>query len=179
MNTEQFLRERECKPGVDPERSDYRTLRAERGTCFNPLQALITPPQQTECTSSFLHLRPIQAKIKTSITLFEKCSVFTVLKWWKVNLRRREPCNWRESVVSPENFSLWETRELMQRTVCVCVCERDAGADAADGGYLWRSMWILWMTSSLSSHSTSASVSERSRLVNTYSGILAKMQQWK
>ncbi len=30
---------------------------------------------------------------------------------------------------------------------------------AADGGYL------LWMTSSLSSHSTSASVSERSRLV--------------
>ncbi len=42
--------------------------------------------------------------------------------------------------------------------VCVCVCERDAGADAADGGYLWRSMWILWMTS-LSSHSTSASVS--------------------
>ncbi len=42
---------------------------------------------------------------------------------------------------------------------------RDAGADAADGGYLWRSMWILCMTSSLSSHSTSASVSERSRLV--------------
>ncbi len=41
---------------------------------------------------------------------------------------------------------------------------RDAGAYAADGGYLWRSMWILWMTS-LSSHSTSASVSERSRLV--------------
>ncbi len=61
-----------------------------------------------------------------------------VLKLWKVNLRRREPCNWRESVVSTENFSLWETRELM------------------DGGYLWRSMWILCMTSSLSSHSTSA-----------------------
>ncbi len=59
----------------------------------------------------------------------------------------------------------------MQRTVCVCVCvcvcvrERDAGADAADGGYLWQTMWILWMTSSLSSHSTSASVSELSRLV--------------
>ncbi len=35
---------------------------------------------------------------------------------------------------------------------------RDAGAYAADGGYLWRSMWILWMTS-LSSHSTRASVS--------------------
>ncbi len=92
-----------------------------------------------------------------------------------MNLRRRELCNWRESVVSTENFRLWETRELMQRTVCVCerrgswcsgrcVCVRDAGADAADGGYLWRSMWILWMTS-LSSHSTSASVSERSRLV--------------
>ncbi len=47
------------------------------------------------------------------------------------------------------------------------MCVRDAGADAADGGYLWRSMWILWMTSSLSSHSTnvSASVSELSRLV--------------
>ncbi len=44
------------------------------------------------------------------------------------------------------------------------LCVRAAGADAADGGYLWRSMWILWMTS-LSSHSTSASVSELSRLV--------------
>ncbi len=42
---------------------------------------------------------------------------------------------------------------------------RDAGADAAEVGYLWRSMCILWMTSSLSSHSTCASVSERSRLV--------------
>ncbi len=43
---------------------------------------------------------------------------------------------------------------------------RDAGADAADGGYVVRLMWILWMTS-LSSHSTnvSASVSELSRLV--------------
>ncbi len=42
---------------------------------------------------------------------------------------------------------------------------RDAGADAVDGGYLWRLMWILWMT--LPSHSTSAtaSVSELSRLV--------------
>ncbi len=38
------------------------------------------------------------------------------------------------------------------------LCERDAGADAADGGYLVRSMWILWMTS-LSSHSANASVS--------------------
>ncbi len=41
---------------------------------------------------------------------------------------------------------------------------------AADGGYLWWSMWILWMTSSLSSHSTSASVSEPSRLV-THAGV--------
>ncbi len=39
------------KPGVDPERSDYRTLRAERGTCFNPLQALITPP-----STDWIHL---------------------------------------------------------------------------------------------------------------------------
>ncbi len=30
------------KQVVDPEGSDYRTLRAERGTCLNPLQALIT-----------------------------------------------------------------------------------------------------------------------------------------
>ncbi len=44
-------------------------------------------------------------------------------------------------------------------------CVRAAGADAVDGGYLWRLMWILWMT--LPSHSTSAtaSVSELSRLV--------------
>ncbi len=39
-----FFHERECKTGVDPERSDYGTLRVERGTCFNPLQALITAP---------------------------------------------------------------------------------------------------------------------------------------
>ncbi len=38
------------------------------------------------------------------------------------------------------------------------------GADAADGGYLWQSMWILLM-SSLSSHSTSASVSLLSHFV--------------
>ncbi len=53
----------------------------------------------------------------------------------------------RESVVSPENCCVWEPRELM----------------AADGGYL------LWMTSYLSSHSTSASVSELSRLVTVSS----------
>ncbi len=45
------------------------------------------------------------------------------------------------------------------------LCVRAAGADAVDGGYVVRSMWIMWMTSSLSSHSTSASVSELSRLV--------------
>ncbi len=39
------------KPGVDPERSDYRTLRAERGARLNPLQALITSP-----SSVWMHL---------------------------------------------------------------------------------------------------------------------------
>ncbi len=41
------------------------------------------PPQQTEYTSSFLHLRPIQAKIKTFITLFEKCKPIYSLKIMK------------------------------------------------------------------------------------------------
>ncbi len=71
------------KPGVDPERSDYRALRAERGTCFNPLN-----PQQTEYTSSFLHLTPIQAKIKTSITLFEKCKRIYGLKMMKSEFKK-------------------------------------------------------------------------------------------
>ncbi len=75
------------KPGVDPERSDYRTLRVERGTCFYPLQAFITP-HQTECTSSFLHLRPIQAEIKTSITLFEKCKRIYGLKIMKSEFKK-------------------------------------------------------------------------------------------
>ncbi len=44
------------------------------------------------------------------------------------------------------------------------LCVRDAGADAVDGGYLVRSMWILWMTSL--SH-TSASVTELSCLVTS------------
>ncbi len=56
---------------------------------------------------------------------------------------------------------------------------RDAGADAADGGYLWRSMWILWITSSLSSHSTSASVSELSRLVTQTAVSLPKCKSEK
>ncbi len=76
------------KPGVDPEWSDYRTLRVERGTCFNPLQALITSPQQTEHTSSFLHLRPIQAKIKTCIALFEKCKCIYGLKVMKSEFKK-------------------------------------------------------------------------------------------
>ncbi len=38
------------------------------------------PPQQTEYTSSFLRLRPIQAKIKTFITLFDKCKPIYGLK---------------------------------------------------------------------------------------------------
>ncbi len=56
---------------------------------------------------------------------------------------------------------------------------RDAGADAADGGYLWRSMWILWMTSSLSSHSTSALVSELSRLETHTAGSSTKCNSEK
>ncbi len=108
------------KPGVDPERSDYRTLRVERGTCFNPLQALITSPHQTECTSSFLHLRPIQAEIKTFMTLFEKCKRIYGLKIMKSEFKKAGTLQLRESVVSTENFSLWETRELMQRTVDIC-----------------------------------------------------------
>ncbi len=35
----------------NPERSDYRTLRVERATCFNPLQALITSP-----STDWMHL---------------------------------------------------------------------------------------------------------------------------
>ncbi len=102
--------------------------------------------QQTECTSSFLQLRPIQAEIKTFIALFEKCKRIYGLKVMKSEFKKAGTLQLRESVVSTENCCVWETRELM------------------DGGYLWRLMWILWMTS-LSSHSTSASVSELSRLV--------------
>ncbi len=46
------------------------------------------PPQQTEYTSSFLHLRPIQAKIKTSITLFEKCKRIYGLKVMKSEFKK-------------------------------------------------------------------------------------------
>ncbi len=45
------------------------------------------------------------------------------------------------------------------------VCERRGSWWQQTVDILWRSMWILWMTSSLSSHSTSASVSELSGLV--------------
>ncbi len=145
VNTEQFFSvSGNVKPGVDPEQSDYRTLRAERGTCFNPLQALITSP-----STDWMHLAwPIQAKIKTSITLFEKCKRIYGLNIMKSEFKNAGTLQLRESVVSTENFSVL-----------------DAGADAADGGYVVRLMWILWMTSSLSSHSTSASASELSRLV--------------
>ncbi len=80
VNTEQFFSmSGNVKPGVDPEQSDYRTLRVERGTCFNPLQALITSP-----SADWMHLAwPIQAKIKTSITLFEKCKRIYGLKIMK------------------------------------------------------------------------------------------------
>ncbi len=106
-------------------------------------------PQKTEYTSSFLHLRPIQAEIKTFITLFEKCKRIYGLKIMKSEFKKAG------------TLQLTGIRRIDGELLCV----RDAGADAADGGYLWRSMWILWMTSSLSSHSTSASVSELSRLV--------------
>ncbi len=97
----------------------------------------------------FLHLRPIQAEIKTFITLFEKCKRIYGLKMMKSEFKKAG------------TLQLTGIRRIDGELLFV----RDAGAYAADGGYLWRSMWILWMTSSLSSHSTSASVSERSRLV--------------
>ncbi len=137
MNTEQstqssFSASGNVKPGVDPERSDYRTLRAEREE-----RALIHsrlwshPPQQTECTSSFLHLRPIQAEIKTFITLFEKCKRIYGLKMMKSEFKKAG------------TLQLTGICRIDGKLLCV----RAAGADAADGGYLWRSMWILWMTS--------------------------------
>ncbi len=46
------------------------------------------PPQQTEYTSSFLHLRPIQANIKTVITLFEKCKRIYGLKVMKSEFKK-------------------------------------------------------------------------------------------
>jgi len=108
------------KPGVDPERSDYRTLRAERGTCLIHSRLWSHPPQQTEYTSSFLHLRPIQAKIKTCIALFEKRKRIYGLKMMKSEYKKAGTLQLTESVVSTENFSLWEPRELMQRTVDIC-----------------------------------------------------------
>ncbi len=62
VNTEQFFRERECKTrsgsrGVITERLEWRE---ERALIHSRLWS--HPPQQTEYTSSFLHLRPIQAK---------------------------------------------------------------------------------------------------------------------
>ncbi len=107
------------------------------------------PPQQTECTSSFLHLRPIQAKIKTFITLFEKCKRIYGLKVMKSEFKKAGTLQLRESVISTENFRLWETWELMQRTVDIC------------GGRCGYCGWLLLFLS----HSTSASVSELSRLL--------------
>ncbi len=98
----------QCQSGVITERLEWREERA-----------LIHSRLETECTSSFLHLRLIQAEIKTFITLFEKCKRIYGLKVMKSEFNK-VPCNWRESVVSTEKFSLWETRELMQRTVDIC-----------------------------------------------------------
>ncbi len=106
-------------------------------------------PQQTECTSSFLHLRPIQAEIKTFITLFEKYTRIYGLKMMK------------------SEFKKAGTLQLkgIRRVDGELVCERRGSWWQQTVDILWRSMWILWMTSSLSLHSTSASVSELSRLV--------------
>ncbi len=92
-----------------------------------------SPPQQTECTSSFLHLRPIQAEIKTFITLFENCKRIYGLKIMKSEFKKTG------------TLQLTGIRRIDGEIEFV----RDTGAYAADGGYLWRSMWILWMTSSL------------------------------
>ncbi len=107
------------------------------------------PPQQTEYTSSFLHLRPIQAEIKTFITLFEKYTRIYGLKMMK------------------SEFKKAGTLQLkgIRRIDGELVCERRGSWWQQTVDILWRSMWILWMTSSLSSHSTSASVSELSGLV--------------
>ncbi len=57
--------------------------------------------------------------------------------------------------------------KLLNRVLKLRLCVWDVELMTAGGGYLWRSMWILWMNSSVSSRSTSstASVSELSRLV--------------
>ncbi len=121
VNTEQFF---SVSGNVNPEwiRSGVITERLERREERAQIHSRLWshPPQQTEYTSSFLHLRPIQAKIKTFITLFEKCKRIYGLKIMKSECKKGEPCNWRESVASTENFSVWETRELMQRTVDIC-----------------------------------------------------------
>ncbi len=64
--------------GVITERLERRE---ERALIYSRLWS--HPPQQTEYTSSFLHLRPIQAKIKTLITLFEKYKPIYGLKIMK------------------------------------------------------------------------------------------------
>ncbi len=74
--------------------------------------------------------------------LFEKCKRIYGLKVMKSEFKKAG------------TLQLTGIRRIAGELLCV----RDVGADSADGGYL------LWMTF-LSSHSTSASVSELSRLV--------------
>ncbi len=95
------------------------------------------PPQQTECTSSFLHLRPIQAKIKTFITLFEKCKRIYGLKMMKSEFKKAGTLQLTGIRRIDENFSLWETRELMERTVDIC------GGQCGYCGWLLLSLHIL------------------------------------
>ncbi len=76
------------------------------------------PPQQAEYTLSFLNLRLIQTKIKTFITLFDKCKHIYGLKIMKSEFKtlrtggtlqlteiRQTRSNWRKSVVATENFN--------------------------------------------------------------------------
>ncbi len=89
VNSEQFfsvsgnVNPEWIRSGVITERLEWRE---ERALIHSRLWS--HPPQQTECTSSFLHLRPIQAKIKTFITLFEKCKRIYGLKMMKSEFKK-------------------------------------------------------------------------------------------
>ncbi len=116
VNTEQFffLRERECKTRSGSRAEWLRfEWREERALIHSRLWS--HPPQQTECTSSFLHLRPIQAKIKTFITLFEKC-----IYGLKVMKSEFKKAGTLQLTGICRIARVWETRELTQRTVDIC-----------------------------------------------------------
>ncbi len=147
VNTEQFfsvsgnVNPEWIQSGVITERFEWRE---ERALIHSRLWS--HPRQQTECTSSFLHLRPIQAKIKTSITLFEKCKRIYGLNIMKSEFKNAGTLQLRESVVSTENFSVCEPRELMQRTVDIC------GGRCGYCGWLLLSHHILLVLQFLNFH---------------------------